>query len=193
VGDLLLILIGTSLVSNLVLDYMLGVDPVVAVSQKTEPAINLCILMLLVMPVISVFSWLLNGIILLPFDLDHLQLLVMVLMSVLVVITIANLARRFKPLLYTRIELFVPLVTVNSAVLGVALLGINYGFGLTGAFVFGLGTAAGFSLVSLVISTIRERVTAADVPAPFRGVAIIMLTLGLISMAFMGFSGISKF
>lgn len=192
-GELFLILIGTGLVSNLVLDYMIGTDPVVAVSQKPEPAFNLSLLMLLIMPVVALFSYLLNTLWLIPWDISYLQLISLVLLSVLVTVTIANLTKRYRPTLYARIELFIPLVIVNSAILGVAQLSIKTDYGLIGAFFFGLGTALGFGLVTLAITAIREKISVADVPGPFRGISVLMITFGLIAMAFIGFSGISNF
>jgi len=192
VGELLLILIGTGLVSNLVLDYMLGTDPVVALSRKPEPAFNLCILMIIVMPIVALIANILNFHVLIPQDLLYLQLFVLVLVSTAIVISIGNLTRRFRPELSARTRVFIPLLIVNCTVLGVALLGIKVNLGLTGAFFFGLGSALGFSLVVLAVSAINERVAVADVPTPVKGIAILMITLGLLSMAFMGFDGIGK-
>jgi len=193
VGELFLILIGTGLVSNLVLDYMIGTDPVVAVSQKAEPALNLSLLMLLIMPAVTSFSYLLNSFWLMPLDIIYLQLISLVLLSVLVTVTIGNLTRRYRPALYARIELFIPLVIVNSAILGVAQMSIKSDYGLLGALFFGLGTALGFALVTLAITAIREKISVADVPGPFRGISVLMITFGLIAMAFIGFSGITNF
>jgi len=193
VGELFLILIGTGLVSNLVLDYMIGTDPVVAVSQKAEPAFNLSLLMLLIMPTVTSISYLLNTFWLIPLDIIYLQLISFVLLSVLVTVTIGNLTRRYKSALYAKIELFIPLAIVNSAILGVAQISIKSDYGLLGALFFGLGTALGFALVTLAITAIREKISVADVPGPFRGISILMITFGLIAMAFIGFSGISNF
>lgn len=191
-SEQLLILISTGLVSNLILDHMLGVDPLFAVSRKTRLAADLSLLMLLVLPVTTAGTWLLNSLILLPYKLPHLQLIGLVLLSSLLVMLVASLTRRFRPALHARIELYVPLIMVNCSILGVALLNIGYDQGLIGSLFIGLGTAAGFGLVLLLVSAIRERVSAADVPLPFKGVAILLITLGLMSMAFMGFNGIGN-
>lgn len=191
-GEQLLILIGAGLVSNLILDHMLGVDPLLAVSRQTGPAINLTLLMLLALPVTTAATWLLNSI-LVPAGLAHLQLTGLVLTSCLLVLTTGWLTARLKPALYARIELFIPLLLVNCSVLGAALLNINLQSGLIESLFFGFGTAAGFGLILLLVCAIRERVAVADVPLPFRGTAILLITLGLISMAFMGFNGIGNF
>lgn len=188
-SEQLLILVGTGLASNLILDHMLGVDPLFAVSRKLQPAVDLSWLMLLVLPVTTAATWLLNSRVLLPYDLPHLQLIGLVLLNCLLVPVVTSLARRFRPALHTRIELYVPLVMVNCSILGVALLNLREHTGLIGSVFFGLGTAAGFGLILLLVSAIRERVSAADVPLPFRGTAILLISLGLMSMAFMGFNG----
>jgi len=191
VGEQFLILIGAGLVSNLILDHMLGVDPVMAVSRQMDPALDLALLMLLVMPVTTTGNHLLNSLVLLPFDLAHLRTTALVLTTCLLVLFTAWLVGRFKPAVYARIELYIPLVLVNCSILGVTLL--NPGDGLFGSLFFGLGSAAGFGLILIVFSAIRERITVADVPVPFRGTAILLITLGLISMAFMGFNGMVSF
>lgn len=184
-----LILIGAGLASNLILDHMLGADQLFAVSPKVQPATDLSLLMLLILPVTTTGTWQLNSLVLLPHDLVHLQLIGLVLSSCLLVLVMTSLVRRFRPALHARIELYVPLIMVNCSVLGVALLNIRVDRGLVGSACFGLGAAAGFAVVLLLVSAIRERVSAADVPLPFRGTAILLISLGLMSMAFMGFSG----
>lgn len=190
-GEQFLILIGAGLVSNLILDHMLGVDPVLAVSRQIDPALDLALLMVLVLPVTTTGNYLLNSLILLPFDLAHLQIIALVLTTCLQVLITTWLIGRFKPALYRRIELYIPLVLVNGSILGVTLL--NPGHGLLESLFFGLGSAAGFGLILIMFSAIRERITVADVPVPFRGTAILLITLGLISMAFMGFNGMASF
>jgi electron transport complex protein RnfA len=191
VGEQFLILISAGLVSNLILDHMLGVDPVIAVSRQMDPALDLALLMLLVLPVTTTGNHLLNSLILLPLDLAHLQLTALVLTTCLLVLLTAWLVARFTPGVYGRIELYIPLILVNCSILGVTLL--NPGHGLVESLFFGLGSAAGFGLILIVFSAIRERITVADVPVPFRGAAILLITLGLISMAFMGFNGMASF
>lgn len=190
-GELILILVSTSLVNNLIFDYMLGVDPVIAVSGDLEPAADMGLLMLLVMPWIALFAHALHFYVLVPLDLVYLQLICLVLLVSAVVFTAGNLAARFKPAIHARISPFIPLVTVNSTVLGVALLNAGRDNGIAGSFFSGLGYAAGLGIALLGVSAIREKVSVSDIPRPFQGTAILLVTLGLISMAFMGFNGIS--
>ena len=189
-GELLLILVGACLVNNLVFDYMLGVDPVLAATRKTEPAADLALLMILVLPWIALASHLLHNHVLVPLALEYLQLLCLVLLAPALVYTAGSTAARFNTALYERIAPFMPLVAVNSTILGVALLNAGPDTGSAGAFVTGIGFAAGLAIALLIVAAIREKVSVADIPAPFRGVAILLVTLGLVSMAFMGFNGI---
>ena len=187
-----LILISAGLVSNLILDHMLGVDPVLAVSRKIEPAVDLSILMLLVLPVTTSGAYLLNSLVLIPFELAYLRITGLVMLTSLLVLITAWLTSILKPSLFTRIEMYIPLVLVNGAVLGVALLNIESQPDFMSSISFGIGSALGFGLLILIISAIRDKIAAADVPAPFRGIPLLLTTLGLMSMAFMGFAGIGS-
>ena len=191
-GELFLILVSTGLVNNLVLEYMLGADPAIATSKKTEAAGRLCVLMLIIMPPVALLAHLLNFHVLVPLDLIYLQLISLVLLTTAIILIVVSLAKRFKPRLHAIIDLFVPLVLVNCTVLGIALLNTRYDYGLTGSLFSGLGYAAGYSLTLLAIAAIHERISVADVPSAFKGTAILLITIGLISMAFMGFNGISS-
>ena len=190
VTELFLIIISTSLVNNLVLDYMLGVDPAIAVSKRIEATYHLCILMLIVAPFTTVITYLLHFYVLLPLDLVYLQLISFVLLISATIMILEWFIRKLKPALHERIRLYIPIVIANSTVTGIALLNIKTNIGLVGSFLSGLGSAIGFGLVLLVITSIRERITDADVPVPFQGVAILLITLGLMSMAFLGFTGV---
>lgn len=191
-SELFIILISTGLVSNLVLDYMLGTDPLLATSRKIEPAVSLTLLMLIVMPPSAMLAWLVKFHVLLPLDLMYLELIGLVMIIAIVVTAVDKLTALYRPDLHQRISLFIPLLMVNCTVLGVALLNSRVDYGPFTSLFSGLGSAAGFGLVLLAFSAIRGRVSVADVPAPFRGTAILMITLGMISMAFMGFNGISS-
>ena len=190
-GELILILVSTCLVNNLVLDFMLGTDPIIAVSKQPSPAFHLCMLVIITMPVTSVFLYLINNNILIPFELVHLQLIITVMLVSVSILLSGNLVRSYKPALHRQIAPFIPLIIVDCTILGFALLAGTYQLGLAGTIFYGLGSALGFSLILMTIASIREKVSVSDVPIPFRGVAILMITLGLISMAFMGFDGIS--
>lgn len=191
-GELLLIIVSTSLVNNLVLDYMLGADPVMATTRRLGPAQDMAALMLIIMPIVSACTWLFHTLVLETFAITYLQLPALVLLVSLLVILSVDLTARLSPRLYQRVRVFVPLVLVNSTVLGVALLAIESPYGILVALFMGLGSALGYALVLLSFSAIRERVMAADVPRAFRGMPILMITLGLIALAYMGFNGMAS-
>ena len=191
VTEFFLIIISTSLVNNLVLDYVLGVDPVIAVSKRIEATYHLCILMLIMAPVTAVITYLLHFHILLPLDLAYLQLISFVLAISTTILMLERIILKLKPALHEHIRLYIPIVIANSTVTGIALLNIKANNSMGGSFFFGLGVATGFSLVLLVITAMRERITDADAPMPFQGVALLLLSLGLMSMAFLGFTGIA--
>ncbi len=192
-NEQLLILISAGLASNLVLDHMLGVDPILAVSSRVEPGLKLSLLMLLVSPFTITCTYLLNTYLLVPLDLIWLQTVSMVLLISLLVLLAGWLTALLRPALYKQLELFIPLVLVNCSILGVSMLGIAHRYNLLESLFFGLGSALGFGLVMLLIAAIRERITVADVPIRFQGAAILLITLGLMSMAFMGFNGFGRF
>jgi len=169
---------------------MLGVDPAIAVSKRIEATYNLCILMLIVAPVTAVITYLLHFYVLLPLDLAYLQLISFVLTISATIMIMEWFIRKLKPALHERIRLYIPIVIANSTVTGIALLNIKTNIGVVGSFLSGLGSAIGFGLVLLVITSMRERIIDADVPMPFQGVAMLLITLGLMSMAFLGFTGI---
>ena len=192
-NEQILILISAGLASNLVLDHMLGVDPVLAVSRRIKPSLNLSLLMLLVLPVTTTGTSLIYSRVLLPLDMVFLQVGATVLCTTLLILSTASLMARLKPHLYSRLELYIPILLVNCSVLGVALLDSVHPYGPVESAFFGLGSALGFGIVIVLISAIRERIAVADVPARFRGTSILLITLGLMSMAFMGFNGFGSF
>lgn len=187
-----LILIGAGLISHLILDHVLGVDPLIAVTRRAGAANDLALLLLFLMPVTTAGGWLVNSFLLVPYGLVHLQLMSLVLTTTTLVLLIAALIRHWRPALHSRLDLYLPLVLLNGTVLGVVLLDIESEQNFIGSVLFGLGTAAGYGLVLMMMSAIRERVEAADVPLPFRGIPILLITLGLMSMAFLGFNGMGN-
>jgi electron transport complex protein RnfA len=140
----------------------------------------------------SVCSYLANEYLLAPLGLEYLRTITFILVIAAVVQFTEMVVRKTSPLLYKVLGIFLPLITTNCAVLGVALLNVQQNLNFIQSTVFGFGAAVGFSLVLFLFSSIRERVAAADVPQPFRGSAIALVTAGLMSLAFMGFSGLIK-
>ncbi|HEI9870598.1 electron transport complex subunit RsxA [Morganella morganii] len=192
-ADYLLLFVGTVLVNNFVLVKFLGLCPFMGVSKKLETAIGMGFATTFVMTLASVCSWLMDTFILIPLDILYLRTLSFILVIAVVVQFTEMVVRKTSPTLYRLLGIFLPLITTNCAVLGVALLNINLSHNFLQSAVYGFGAAAGFSLVMVLFAAIRERLATADVPAPFRGASIGLVTAGLMSLAFMGFSGLVKF
>ncbi|AQS36321.1 electron transport complex subunit RsxA [Shewanella psychropiezotolerans] len=191
-SEYLLLLIGTVLVNNFVLVKFLGLCPFMGVSSKLESAIGMSMATTFVLTLASVLSYLVNQYLLLPFDLDYLRTMSFILVIAVVVQFTEMLVQKTSASLYRALGIYLPLITTNCAVLGVALLNINEKHNFIQSAVYGFGAAVGFSLVLILFSAMRERLAAADVPLPFRGGAIAMITAGLMSLAFMGFTGLVK-
>ena len=189
-GDYLLLLVATVLVNNFVLVKFLGLCPFMGVSNKLETAIGMSAATTFVLTLASVCSYLVNAYILAPLDLMALQTLSFILVIAVVVQFTEMVVHKTSPTLYRLLGIFLPLITTNCAVLGVALLNINEQHNFVESIVYGFGAAVGFSLVLVLFSALRERLAAADVPLPFQGAAVAMITAGLMSLAFMGFAGL---
>jgi electron transport complex protein RnfA len=140
----------------------------------------------------SVCSYLINEYLLAPFDLEYLRTIAFILTIAAVVQFTEMVVHKTSPMLYQVLGIFLPLITTNCAVLGVALLNVQQQHSFLQSAVYGFGAALGFSLVMVLFASLRERVTAADVPEPFQGAPIALITAGLMSIAFMGFSGLVK-
>lgn len=190
--ELVLILVGTVLVNNFVLVRFLGLCPFMGVSNKLEGAMGMALATTFVLTLASTASYLVHTYVLVPLDLTYLRTLSFILVIAVLVQLTEIVMRKTSPLLYRILGIFLPLITSNCAVLGVALLNVQQGNNLLESTVYGFGAAAGFSLVLVLFSAMRERIAAADVPVPFRGAAIAMITAGLMSLAFMGFTGLVK-
>ena len=146
-----------------------------------------------VLTLASVTSYLVNHYILIPLDIEFLRTMSFILVIAVVVQFTEMVVRKTSPTLYRLLGIFLPLITTNCAVLGVALLNIKEDHSFLQSAVYGFGAAVGFSMVLILFAALRERLAAADVPAPFKGASIAMITAGLMSMAFMGFTGLVKF
>ncbi len=190
--DYLLLFVGTVLVNNFVLVKFLGLCPFMGVSKKLETAIGMGFATTFVMTIASISSWLMDTFILVPLDLLYLRTLSFILVIAVVVQFTEMVVRKTSPTLYRLLGIFLPLITTNCAVLGVALLNINQSHTFMQSAVYGFGAAVGFSLVIVLFAAIRERLAVANIPAPFKGSSIGLITAGLMSLAFMGFSGLVK-
>ncbi|UZE98008.1 electron transport complex subunit RsxA [Alkalimarinus alittae] len=188
--EYILILVSTILVNNFVLVQFLGLCPFMGVSNKLETAMGMSLATTFVLTLSSVCSYLAFEYLLEPLGLEYLQTITFILVIAVVVQFTEIVVRKTSPLLYRVLGIFLPLITTNCAVLGVALLNIKKQNGFVESIMYGFGAAVGFALVLVLFSAMRERIAVADVPTPFKGSAIGMITAGLMSLAFLGFTGL---
>ena len=191
--DFLVVLVSTILVNNFVLVQFLGLCPFMGVSNKLETALGMSLATTFVLTLSSVLSYLTYAYILEPLDVAYLRTISFILVIAVTVQFTEMVVRKTSPLLYRVLGIFLPLITSNCAVLGVALLTVKKGIdSFMDALLYGFGAAVGFSLVLVLFAALRECIAAADVPAPFQGASIGLVTAGLMALAFMGFSGLIK-
>lgn len=187
-----LLLVSTVLVNNFVLVKFLGLCPFMGVSKKLETATGMALATTFVLTLSSVSSYLVDAYILSPMGLDYLRTITFILVIAAVVQFTEMFVHKTSPLLYNVLGIFLPLITTNCAVLGVALLNIQEQHSFIESAVYGFGASVGFSLVLIMFAAMRERIAVADVPTPFKGAAIGLITAGLMSIAFTGFAGLVK-
>lgn len=187
-----LILLSTVLVNNFVLVKFLGLCPFMGVSRQLESAIGMAAATTFVLTLSSTLSYLVDSFLLAPFGLEYLRVISFILVIAIVVQFTEIMVRATSPLLQQVLGIYLPLITTNCAVLGVALLNVQEAHGLVESILFGFGAASGFSLVLILFAAIREKMAAADIPVPFQGASISLITAGLMSLAFMGFSGLIR-
>ena len=190
--DYLLILVSTVLANNFVLVRFLGLCPFMGVSNKLEGAIGMSIATLFVLTLSSVTSYLVNAWILQPLGLEYLATLSFILVIATVVQLTELVMKKTSPLLYRILGIFLPLITSNCAVLGVALLNVQEQHNFLQSALYGFGAGLGFGLVLVMFSAMRERIAHADVPIHFQGAPIGLITAGLMALAFMGFTGLAN-
>jgi electron transport complex protein RnfA len=188
--EYILILISTVFVNNFVLVKFLGLCPFMGVSRKLETATCMALSTTFVLTLSSASSYLVNEFLLAPLGLEYLRTITFILVIAVVVQFTEMFVHKTSPLLYQVLGIFLPLITTNCAVLGVALLNTQEQHNFIQSIFYGFGAAVGFSLVLILFSAMRERIAVADVPESFRGPAIALITAGLMSLAFMGFSGL---
>ena len=187
----LLILLSAILVNNFVLVQFLGLCPFMGVSNKVETALSMALATTFVLTLAAASSHLVFHYVLAPLGLEYLNIIAFIMVIAALVQFTEIMVRHTSPLLYRVLGVFLPLITSNCAVLGVALLNIGAERNFITALLYGLGAALGFSLVLVLFAAQRERLAAAAIPAPFRGPAIAMVTAGLMALAFMGFTGLA--
>jgi electron transport complex protein RnfA len=186
------ILLSTVFVNNVVLTQFLGLCPLFGTSRKIETALGMGLATTFVLTLAALCSYGVNHYLLIPFGLDYLRTISFIVVIACVVQLTELLIHKISPLLYQVLGLYLPLITSNCAVLGVALLNAQTQNNLLQSGLYGFGTAVGFTLVLLLFAGLRERLEGAAVPQPFQGNAIALITAGLMSLAFMGFAGMVR-
>jgi electron transport complex protein RnfA len=190
--DLFLIFISAAFVNNFVLVRFLGLCPFMGVSTQYKSALGMSFATAFVLTMSSIASYLVNEYLLVPLGLEYLKTLSFILVIAVTVQVTEMVLHKSSPLLYQVLGLFLPLITTNCAVLGVALLNVQQQNSLIESAFFGFGAAVGFGLVLVLFSAIRERLEMANIPASFRGLPIALMTAGIMSLAFMGFAGMTQ-
>ena len=190
-SEWLLILVSAVFVNNFVLVQFLGLCPFMGVSNRVTNALGLGVATTFVLTLAATLSYLLHTYVLQPLDVEYLRIIGFIFIIAVVVQFTELSMRRHSPLLHQVLGLYLPLITTNCAVLAVALLATQQKTTLLGAMWQGLGAALGFTLVLVLFAAMRERLERADVPKPFQGAAIAFITAGIMSLAFMGFAGVS--
>ncbi len=185
------IIVTAIFVNNIVFAQFLGICPILGVSKKLSSALGMGAAVTFVMTIATCVTWLIQDMILGPMSLDYMQTIVFILVIAALVQMLEIIIKKIAPALYQALGVFLPLITTNCAVLGVAILVVQKGFNLGESIVYAISTALGFTLALVIFAGIREHLELMDVPAPMRGVPVALICAGLLAMAFMGFSGIS--
>ncbi|MBQ6053306.1 MAG: electron transport complex subunit RsxA [Clostridia bacterium] len=188
--NLLVISINAILIENFVLVKFLGCCPFLGVSKKSETALGMGLAVVFTMTLASAMTWLFNEFVLKPFDLEYLQTIAFIAIIATLVQIIEMFLQKSIPSLYSALGIYLPLITTNCAVLGVALLNINNGYDFISSVVYGFSAGVGFLVAILLLSAIRERIAYSDIPKPFRGFPIVLIAAAILSISFMGFQGL---
>ena len=186
------IIIGAIFVNNVVLSQFLGICPFLGVSSKVETSLGMGAAVTFVMALSAVVTWLLQTYILVPFEIEYMQTIVFILVIAALVQMVEIVLKKVSPSLYQALGIFLPLITTNCAVLGVAILMIQKEFSLLQGVVYNISTAIGFALALVIFAGLRERIEFEEAPKSFQGVPIALITASILAMAFMGFSGLVK-
>jgi electron transport complex protein RnfA len=190
--EYVLLIIGAVLVNNFVLTRFLGICPFLGVSKKLPTALGMCGAVIFVMTSASAVTWALQHLVLEPLGMGYLQTIAFILVIASFVQMVDIAMKKFAPPLHAALGIFLPLITTNCAVLGVSVLNVQLQYGFLKAVVFGFAASLGFSLALIIYTGLREKIDRANPPKAFEGVAIALVTAGLLSLAFMGFAGLVK-
>ncbi len=190
--ELLALFISAILVNNFVLYYFLGICPFLGVSKKLDSAISMGLAVTFVMTITAVISWMINNWILIPYNISYLQTVAFILVIASLVQLVEMFIRKMSPPLYQALGIYLPLITTNCAIMGLALLAARKNYGFFEAVIFGTGSGIGFTLAIVLMAGIREQLDLADIPEPLKGAGIALIVAGIMALAFTGFSGMIK-
>ena len=189
--SLLLIIITTAFVNNVVLSQFLGIGSFLGVSKQIKTSASLGAAVIFVMTISSAVANLLYDYVLAPLGLEYLETIVFILVIAALVQMVEMFLKKTSPAIYKALGIYLPLITTNCAVLGVALTNVQNEYSFTQSVIAGFGTAVGYTIAIVLLAGIRERIDEESIPAPFRGAPVVLLAAALMSIAFMGFGGLS--
>ena len=184
------IIIGAIFVNNVVLAQFLGICPFLGVSSKVETSMGMGAAVTFVMAIAAVVAWLIQTYVLVPLDIVYMQTIVFILVIAALVQMVEIILKKVSPALYQALGIFLPLITTNCAVLGIALSNVQSGYGILESTINGCGSAVGFTIAIVILAGIRERLEHSPIPEAFKGTPIVLITSGLMAIAFFGFSGL---
>jgi len=188
----LIVLISAVLVNNFVLSYFVGICPFIGVSKKIDSAVSMGIAVTFVMTITSIVTWLINHYILIALGMPFLEYVAYIVVIASLVQFVEMFIKKTLPALYKTLGIFLPLITTNCAILFVALIQAMREYAFIQSVVFGFGAGVGFTLAIVIMAGIREQLELSDIPRPFQGAAITLITAGILALAFMGFSGLTS-
>ena len=188
--EMILLLVGQALVNNVVLSQFLGLCPFLGVSKKTKTAASMGAAVIFVIMIASAVTYGIHFAILVPFKMEYMQTIVFILVIAALVQMIEMLLKKISPAIYQALGVYLPLITTNCAVLGVAINNITLKYTFAESMMNSLGTSVGFLIAIVIMAGIRERLEGNDIPKPFRGMPIVLITAGLMAIAFCGFAGV---
>ncbi len=189
--SLILIMISGALINNVVLNQFLGICSFLGVSKQMKPSASLGVAVIFVMTIASAVASLLYDYVLQPFGLDYMKTIVFILVIAALVQIVEMFLKKTSPAIYKALGIYLPLITTNCAVLGVALTNVQDGYNFVQCVLSGFGTAVGYTIAIVLLASIRTRIREEDLPAPLRGAPIVLISAALMSIAFMGFAGLS--
>ncbi|MCX8129811.1 MAG: electron transport complex subunit RsxA [Clostridia bacterium] len=188
--ELIIIIMGAILVDNFVVSKFLGICPFLGVSKKLDTAVGMSGAVIFVMTIASTVTWIINRYLLVQFGLEYLQTIAFILVIAALVQFVEIVLKKFSPSLYKALGIFLPLITTNCAVLGVALINIQKGYDLLKSVLYSIGAGAGFMLALVLFAGVRERLEYSSIPESLRGLPITLIAAALVSVAFFGFQGL---